>query len=174
MVMFGLKSLVIFSLIASLILIVIIYYVDKHPYKEIENKLSISQFIELYVNRYFHITLSFMVNLYVFFVRYNKIYDIIYLLISFIIVSHWFILGNGECWVSYREKNILDSTYMRGDSPKEEICIEILKSKYNDNNFITHIDKNHHLLFYINIAFVSFRLIYYKFFQSNKKSSYIL
>ncbi len=158
--MFGLKSLVIFSLITSILLIIITYYID-HPYKEKENLLSNLQFAELYLNRYFHWVITLIIGLYIIFVRYNKNYDIFFIICTIIIILHWFILGNGECLISYREKNILDPTYKKGDNPPLQLFSYIVK--YKTHYILKDCLLRGDVILIGNIAYVILRLIYYNF-----------
>jgi len=150
-----LKDLIIFSLFFSFILIIITYYID-HPSKVNEKKLSYSKTIELYIIRYIHWIPSICVVLYIFFVRYNITYDIIYLLISFLVVLHWYLIGNGECIFSYYEKHLLDPNYKKGDT-KIDLYINIIKDNIFRNN------QNVNYFWIINIGYVIIRVLYYNF-----------
>lgn len=153
-----LKDLILFSFLLAFILIIITYYID-HPSKVNEKKLSYSKTIELYIIRYIHWIPSICIVLYIFFVRYNITYDLIYLLISFLVVLHWYLIGNGECIFSYYEKNLLDKNYKKGDT-KIDLFINIIKDNIFSNN---KNNKNVNYIWIINIGYVIIRVIYYNF-----------
>lgn len=161
-----LKNLLIFSLLLSLLIVLIIYFSEKHPYKYAENNICIQDFIKLYINRYFHWTLTLFVIFYIFFTRYNFKYDIMYLLLVFLIISHWYIIGNGECIISCHEKKILNSSYKCGSIPKIQVFFDILKIHIQNYIPINFNRCGSEILLFLNIVYVIARIIYYNFFKT--------
>ena len=82
--------------------------------------------------------------------------SIFYLILNFVITTHWLFLKK-ECILSYLEKKIINNNYILGDKPLENPSVEYLYSKLNLNY------KNNYLyivFFYvlpiINVFIVSF------------------
>ena len=138
-----------FSLLCVLIgisLTINSYFKPHKIIKQQESKLSNSKKVELYINRFFHYIGYPIVRLFIF-MEADFNYDLLFLIYSFFMILHWTIYG--ECFMTIREKTILDPSYKPGTSCYYEPFIELIGG---NDSFI-------HYFIYINILFVLY-LVY--------------
>lgn len=141
-----------FSLLCVLIgisLTINSYFKPHKIIKQQESKLLNSKKVELYIIRFIHYCTSSIAMLF-FMVKINLIYDVYFMIFSFVAVSHWMIYGN-ECILTIREKTILDPSYKPGTSCIYEPFLVLINDSINGSQTVK--------LFYINILIVLLRLI---------------
>ena len=126
----SLNKFVILSFFVSFIFILYsLYFSNNIIIKKQENMLNITNFIKLYIIRFVHYFSFTFLNLYPFLVNTKLLYDILYVLVSLSIIILYYL--NGECILSIKEKQLLDSSYEKGDDTKYQPYMEILfNSKY--------------------------------------------
>ena len=106
---------------------------------------------------YLHTTILFLFHIYILYVllfNYTGKFNTICFVIIYILVLHW-IIYNGECFIGYYIKKMINPNYKAGDLPGSlDLDFKIPSSKWvsdiNDSNIITNIKNKYHL-YYVSI-----------------------
>jgi hypothetical protein len=148
----ALSNFIVLSLIISFILILYSIFLSNHVIiKNQEKQLSNINYLKLILIRFLHYFTFTFLNLFPFLVYPIIFYDIIYVILSILIIFLYYL--NGECILTINEKQLLDPSYKKGDNEKYQPYMEVLlESKYYNSFGIE--------FFIIIVLFVLIRIIY--------------
>jgi len=148
----ALSNFIVLSLIISFILILYSIFLSNHVIiKNQEKQLSNINYLKLILIRFLHYFTFTFLNLFPFLVSPLIFYDIIYFILSILIIFLYYL--NGECILTINEKQLLDPSYKKGDNEKYQPYMEVLlESKYYNSFGIE--------FFIIIVLFVLIRIIY--------------
>lgn len=123
-----------------------------------ENKLQLSEYIELYLNRFIHYNIVFVSLFMPYILKPNIIIYWIYLCLVSTIGYSWYLLK--ECPFNIHEKQILDKHYMNGFSEINPFMALIIPNWL----FIAIIA----IVYRINLLLVLFRIVQHYYIPKNK------
>ena len=137
---------------------ILTYFREHKEIKEQEARLSIEDKFKLYANRVIHFSSTIFIMFFPYIFKSENIMNILYVFYLTIVGLSWQIFK--ECPITAIEKQILDNTYITGDSPVYEPYTTLLCNPRNHTE--THmVQKCIIVLYYVNLALVSYRIISY-------------
>jgi uncharacterized membrane protein YjfL (UPF0719 family) len=139
---------------------ILTHFREHKEIKKQEARLSIEDKTKLYANRVVHFSSTIFVMFFPYIFKSENIMNILYVLYLGTVNLSWYIFK--ECPITAMEKKILDNKYKNGEMSVYEPYTTLLCNPSNHNESWM-IQKSIIIMFYVNLALVSYRIyIYYK------------